>query len=108
MAGEAGRFMWPWDGPAPQSLAHGILDDVTYDWYPLLRAVLRTGGRAEILTEGTIGRAHRLAQRETGIRVCPTGAAGLAGLIQLTDAGAVGPTDSAALFFTGFDRSKAE
>ena len=49
MAGEAGRFMWPWDGGTPHSLAHGILDDVTYDWYYLLRAVLRTGGRAEIL-----------------------------------------------------------
>ena len=51
--------MWPWDGPAPHSLAHGILDDMTYDWFYLLRAVLRTGGRAEILAEDTIGRALR-------------------------------------------------
>jgi threonine synthase len=107
MAGEAGRFMWPWDGPAPHSLAHGILDDLTYDWYHLLRAVLRTGGRAEILSEGTIGRAHDLARRHTGIRVCPTGAAGLAGLIQLTDAGAIEPRESAGLLFTGFDRAVA-
>ena len=107
MAGEAGRFMWPWDGPAPHSLAHGILDDITYDWFYLLRAVLRTGGRAEILSEDTIGRAHDLARRHTGIRVCPTGAAGLAGLIQLTDAGAIEPRESAGLFFTGFDRAQA-
>jgi threonine synthase len=105
MAGEAGHFMWPWDGPAPHSLAHGILDDVTYDWYHLLRTVLRTGGRAEILDEGTIGRAHGLAQRHTGTRVCPTGAAGLAGLIRLTDSGVIDPGAQAAVLFTGFDRS---
>ena len=106
MAGEAGHFMWPWDGPAPQSLAHGILDDVTYDWYHLLLAVLCTGGRAEILDEGTIGRAHGLAQRHTGVRVCATGAAGLAGLIRLTATGAIAPGASAAVLFTGFDRSR--
>ena len=52
MAGKPGHFMWPWDGAVPHSLAHGILDDVTYDWYYLLRAVLRSGGRAEILARG--------------------------------------------------------
>jgi threonine synthase len=107
MADNAGHFMWPWDGPAPRSLAHGILDDVTYDWYHLLRAVLRTGGRAEILVEDTIGRGYDLARRHTGIRVCPTGAAGLAGLIQLTASGAIDPRESAGLFFTGFDRDEA-
>jgi threonine synthase len=104
MAGEAGHFMWAWDGPAPHSLAHGILDDVTYDWYHLLRAVLRSGGRAEILAEDAIARAHVLARQHTGIRVCPTGAAGLAGLIQLTRSGVIGPTDATAALFTGFDR----
>jgi threonine synthase len=103
----SGRFMWPWDGPAPHSLAHGILDDLTYDWYPLLRAVLRTGGRAEVLHEESIQRAYRLAHQHTVIPVCPTGSAGLAGLIQLTEAGAIGRSESAGLFFTGFDRSRA-
>jgi len=107
MAGEAGHFMWPWDGGTPHSLAHGILDDVTYDWYYLLRAVLRSGGRAEILAEETIRDAYVKAQSHTGIPVCPTGAAGLAGLIQLTDSGAIDRGEAAGLFFTGFDRSKA-
>jgi threonine synthase len=107
MAGEAGHFMWPWDGGTPHSLAHGILDDVTYDWYHLLRAVLRSGGRAEILAEDTIRAAYEKAQSHTGIPVCPTGAAGLAGLMQLTDSGTIDRDESAGLFFTGFDRSKA-
>lgn len=103
-----GRYMWPWDGPAPHSLAHGILDDVTYDWYPLLCAVLRSGGRVEVLGEDTIHRAYRLARRHTDIRVCATGAAGLAGLIQLTEAGVLERSESVGVFFTGFDRSRAQ
>ncbi len=98
----------PGTAPTPHSLAHGILDDVTYDWYYLLRAVLRSGGRAEILAEDTIRAAYEMAQHHTGIPVCPTGASGLAGLIQLTDSGAIDRGESAGLFFTGFDRSKAE
>ena len=76
MAGNAGHFMWPWDGPAPHSLAHGILDDVTYDWYYLLRAVLRTGGRAEILGEDTIGRALRPRAAAHGDPGLPDGGRG--------------------------------
>jgi threonine synthase len=101
------RFMWPWDGAAPHSLAHGILDDVTYDWYDLLRAVLRSGGRAEILDEATIRDAHAAARRHTAIPVCPTGSAGLAGLMQLQRSGVIAPGESVALFFTGFDRGAA-
>jgi threonine synthase len=108
MAGSASQFMWPWDGAAPHSLAHGILDDVTYDWYFLLRAVLRSGGRAELLSERTIRDAHEKAHLHTGIPVCATGASGLAGLIQLQASGVIAPGESVGLFFTGFDRAKTE
>jgi threonine synthase len=104
MASRSSRFMWPWDGAAPHSLAHGILDDVTYDWYHLLRAVLQSGGRAEILSEESIRDAYEKAHLHTGISVCPTGASGLAGLIQLQASGVIGPSESVGLFFTGFDR----
>jgi threonine synthase len=105
MVRRSDRFMWPWDGAAPHSLAHGILDDVTYDWYFLLRAVLRSGGQAEILSEGTIRDAYEKAHLYTGIPVCPTGASGLAGLIQLQASGAIAPGEAVGLFFTGFDRA---
>jgi threonine synthase len=108
MAGKPGRFMWAWDGPAPHSLAHGILDDFTYDWYYLLCAVLRSGGRAEILAEDTIRDAYEIAQRHTAIPVCPTGAAGIAGLIQLQASGVITAREAVGLFFTGFDRAKTE
>jgi threonine synthase len=106
MAAKPGHFMWPWDGTPPHSLAHGILDDVTYDWYYLLKAVLCSGGTAEIVTEDTIRGAYEKTQPETGIRVCPTGAAGLAGLMQLQASGVIGRGESVGLFFTGFDRAR--
>ena len=105
---QPGRFMWPWDGAAPHSLAHGILDDLTYDWYYLLEALLRTGGRAEVLREETIRYAHGTAQSHTGIPVCATGASGLAGLIRLTGSRAIHRSESVGLFFTGFDRAKTK
>jgi threonine synthase len=108
MAGKPGHFMWPWDGTVPHSLAHGILDDITYDWYYLLRAVLRSGGRAEILAEDTIHTSYEMAQHHTGIPVCPTGASGLAGLMQLQASGAIATGEAVSLFFTGFDRAKIE
>jgi threonine synthase len=102
--GQRGRFMWAWDGGAPQSLAHGILDDETYDWYDLLMAVLRSGGKVEILAERRIREAHRLALRYTAMRPCPTGSAGLAALLQLAEEGEIGIAENAVLFFTGIDR----
>ena len=100
-------FMWAWDGAPPRSLAHGILDDETYDWLALAAAILRTGGRAEIIDETQIARAHGLARAETDMTPCATGTSGLAGLLQLTAAGDIASAENVALFFTGLDRSAA-
>jgi len=97
-------FMWAWDGEAPYSLAHGILDDETYDWYPLLLMMLKTGGRAVIINEPVIKQAYEIGQSKTGIQVAPTGSAGLAGLLVLQGLGVVRPEDSVGLFFTGIER----
>src|SRR5439155_2979516 len=35
-------FMWPRE-EEPKSIAHGILDDETYDWLAVLRGLLETG-----------------------------------------------------------------
>jgi len=61
-----------------------------------------------VLREETIRYAYHAAQSHTGIPVCATGASGLAGLIRLTGSGAIDRSESVGLFFTGFDRSKAE
>ncbi len=73
-------FMWPWD-EEPTSAATGILDDVTYDWLPLLRRTRATGGEPLVVPEDTIIEAHRLAHEHTSIPVSATGTAGFAGLL---------------------------
>ncbi|MDP6942951.1 MAG: pyridoxal-phosphate dependent enzyme, partial [Myxococcota bacterium] len=45
-----GAFMRPWP-TAPHSVAHGILDDETYDWVELVVAMSETGGQAVVATE---------------------------------------------------------
>ena len=92
-------FMTPWD--SPESFATGILDDITYDWIPLLQQTKRSGGHPVVANEEAIKRAYALAHEHTAINVCSTGTAGLAGL--LTEP--LGPDQHGVLLFTGIDRS---
>ena len=46
------EFMWPWDQPS--SAASGLLDDVTYDWLPLLEATIESGGAPVVVPETTL------------------------------------------------------
>ena len=94
------RFMWPWES-APASLAHGILDDETYDWWEVVKAMRATGGEAVIADEAAIARALSLARAHTAIPVSATGAAGLAGALVSPRAGR-----SAAAVFSGVDRGE--
>jgi len=76
------EFMWPWES-TPHSIAHGILDDETYDWRVLVEAMLQTGGAPVLVTEAALVAARGAAQQATGVAVSATGAAGLAGLLTL-------------------------
>jgi len=79
-------YMWPWE-TAPHSLAHGILDDETYDWLAIVEGMLASGGWPVVVSEEDLARANARASSETGIDVCHTGSAGLAGVLHLLDAG---------------------
>jgi threonine synthase len=92
------RYMWPWETPGT-SLADGILDDETYDWWAVTAGMRASGGRPIIATEDTIARAWRLAHLHTGIRASATGTAGLAGAISAAD-----PGRSVAVVFSGVER----
>ena len=96
-------FMWPWESE-PRSVAHGILDDETYDWFAVVRAVLETDGRAVVVDEATLGRANELARDGTGIDVDHTGSSGLAGVMALRAAGTIGDDERVAVLFTGVRR----
>ena len=92
-----GRFMWPWES-VPASVAHGILDDETYDWVEIVRSMRLSGGNSLVVNEETLIRAHELACSQTGIRVSATGTAGLAGLLAAPFKG------QAAVIFSGVER----
>ena len=98
------EFMWPWEHE-PRSVAHGILDDETYDWAAVVEGMLATGGRPLVVDEDTLVRANDLARDASRIDVDPTGSAGLAGLFALRDAGEVGEDERVAVLFTGVVRT---
>jgi len=98
------EFMWPWE-QEPHSIAHGILDDETYDWLAVVESMVGTGGRPLVVDEETLTRANAVARETTGIEVDHTGSAGLAGLLALRDAGEVGADERVAVLFTGAIRT---
>ncbi len=97
-------FMWPWE-EEPRSVAHGILDDETYDWLAVVEGMLATGGRPVVVDEATLVRANELAGHATGIAVDHTGSAGLAGLLALREAGEIADDERVAVLFTGVVRT---
>ncbi len=96
-------FMWPWE-EEPRSIAHGILDDETYDWLAVVEGMFATGGKPLVVDEASLRRANDLAVQTTAIDVDPTGSAGLAGLLGLRTAGEVGDDERVAVLFTGVAR----
>lgn len=100
-----GKFMWPWD--EPHSIAHGILDDETYDWVALCDGMFKTGGGTHVVDDGTIVEAKGVAEG-WGVPVCHTGAAGLAGLMQMQRRGGSTPASDeppSLVILSGLDRT---
>ena len=96
-------YMWAWE-TEPVSIAHGILDDETYDWLAVVQVMLQTGGRSVVVDEATLEEANALARPTLGINADHTGTAGLAGLIALTRDGIVRRDETAAVIFSGARR----
>ncbi len=95
------RFMWPWE-TAPTSIAHGILDDETYDWLEIASAMRLSGGSPIVVGEELLARAQQLALQHTSIRPSATGSAGLAGLLAQPPAAA-----QIAVIFSGAEPEQA-
>jgi len=97
------EFMWPWE-ETPHSIAHGILDDETYDWLAIVKGMLASKGVPVVVDEDELKGANALARETTGINVDHTGSAGLAGLMQLRKDGVIRPGQRAAVIFSGVRR----
>ena len=96
-----GECMTPWSG-TPTSFADGILDDETYDWVSVCRAMRASGGWPVVASERHVHEAYELAHRTTDIDVSPTGASGLAGLLAARDR--VSNDERVAIVFSGIRR----
>ena len=107
VANRRSRYMWPWE-TEPASVAHGILDDETYDWLAVVRTMLVTGGRAVAVDEQDLLEANELACRTTGIEADETGTAGVAGLLALARRGFVRPDETVAVVLSGVRRNPAD
>jgi len=97
------EFMRSWEHK-PRSIATGIIDDETYDWLAVVGGMMASGGYPVVVSEQVLTEANGVAREGTGINVDPTGSAGLAGLLQLSDEGTVGPDEHVAVLFTGVQR----
>jgi threonine dehydratase len=94
--------MWPWENVG-NSAADGILDDETYDWIPLVRAMSEGRGAPIVVTEDQVVEANELGRSTTGINASHTGTAGLAGLLAVRDG--IDSNERIAVIFSGVDRS---
>ncbi len=92
------QFMWAWE-TTPSSLAHGILDDETYDWWAIAEGMRASGGSTVVVDEAQIAAAHNAGRTHTDIHASATGTAGLAGVIARPEAGR-----QIAVIFSGAER----
>ena len=94
----AETLMSPWK--KPESLATGILDDITYDWIGVVTALAHTGGESIVASEKEIAVAYDLVNRH-GVNAEPTGSAGVAGVMSAVKSGYLERTDRVGVLLTG-------
>ena len=97
------EFMFPWEDP--HSIAHGLLDDETYDWANLCDGMLQTGGESIVVSDDRVCEATQIGHEELGINCCHTGATGLAGYLEQQATGRFNKKEGATVaIFTGLNR----
>ena len=96
-------YMWCWE-EEPHSIAHGILDDITYDWFKIIQGMLKTGGIPVIVSENNLKDANNKALSFSDIKADHTGTSGLAGLMELLKLGYLNRKQNVAVLFTGATR----
>ncbi len=85
----------------PKTVAGGLVDPYPWDADTAIPAVKRSKGTAEAVSDAEILEAEKLLARCEGIFAEPSGAAGLAGLRKLLDAGAIDHSDAVVVEVTG-------
>ena len=87
--------------PNPNTVAGGLVDPYPWDADTAIPAIKRSKGTAETVSDAEIFEAEKLLAKNEGIFAEPSGAAGLAGLRKLLDAGVVDRSDVVVVEVTG-------
>ena len=95
--------MSPWE-TTPHSVAHGILDDETYDWFNIVEGMIETGGFPIVASEENLEASNGLVRETTTITPDHTGSAALAGCQTLLSTKVISPTENLAILITGRER----
>ncbi len=93
--------MFAWENPT--SVATGILDNITYDWLGMARALLVTGGSPVVATEDEISAANQRVHA-SNFNSSHTGSAGYAGFLAAVRQEQISPSDATAVLITGVRR----
>ena len=83
-----------------------ILDDITYDWIGVAKALAHTGGESIVASEYEIGEAYNLVQALIRVNAEPTGSTGVAGVISALESGYLRRSDRVAILLTGVLRMR--
>lgn len=85
----------------PKTVASGLADPYPWDGDAGLMALKETNGMAEAVPDELILEGERILASYEGVFAEPSGAAGLAGLMSLTDQGFINPKDEVVVLVTG-------
>jgi threonine synthase len=91
--------MWAWEN-TPASVASGILDDETYDWFALVGAMICTAGWPVVVDDDLLIEANAMS----GSRADETGTAGLAGVVALRHANVIADDENVVCIYSGVRR----
>ena len=89
----------PWDHP--ETIAEGLEDPYPWDADMGIKALRDTKGDAVAVTDRRIADAEKLLAKYEGLFIEPSGATGLAGLMQFLEEGIVDREDRIAILLTG-------
>jgi threonine synthase len=85
----------------PRTVAGGLVDPYPWDADTAIPALKRSKGTAETVSDAEILEAEKLLAQREGVFAEPSGAAGLAGLKKLLEAGVVDRSDLIVVEITG-------